>query len=76
MSILVGDMDCGEDPSIFVSMADAADSDPESTGSVADVEKPTELVTRSRGRWWLNSVPEYSCRARRSPSSLQVGFLT
>ncbi len=55
MSILVGDMDCGEDPSIFVSMADEADSCPESTGSAADVEKPTELVTPHQ----LESVKVY-----------------
>jgi len=55
MSILVGDTDCGEDPSIFVSMADEADSYPESTGSVADVEKPTELVTSHQ----LESVKVY-----------------
>jgi hypothetical protein len=55
MSILVGDMDCGEDPSIFVSMADEADSYPESTGSAADVEKPTELVTPHQ----LESVKVY-----------------
>ncbi|RTZ91356.1 MAG: hypothetical protein DSY92_04690 [Planctomycetota bacterium] len=55
MSILVGDLDCGEDPSIFDSMADEADSYPESTGSVADVEKPPELVIPHK----LESVKAY-----------------